>query len=451
MRPPPDRRQPRSFDDDAQLVGGVAQEHEVVGALDLVEVVAHVLDGQRRVGLEVPLALTDEHAGDATATHGVGVARHRAVLVGQPRDQRRHQTGRELVGELVAEDLAGHPGTRGRRDGVGLDVVALALLGEHVRETDEAHLGGAVVGLAEVAEESGRRGGDHDAPVRLLTHVHPRRLRHVERAAQMDVEHRVDEVGSHVVEALVAQDARVVHDDVDAPEGVERGLHDRRAALGGGDRVRVEHGLAAGGLDLVDDLLAGSGVTAGTVDRAADVVDDHERTPAGEEHRVLAPEAAARTGDDRHLAVETEIRHRHSTPESVADRRHRSGVAPRSSRPQTCNTPPHASGAGDRVTVASRWSTSSPSCPAHATDPVRVRVRSCGICGSDLHLAAWNLPVTLGHEFAGSSTTAPRWRCNRSCGAASATGASPARPSSAASGVQRACTACRSTAAWPTR
>jgi len=39
--------------------------------------------------------------------------------------------------------------------------------------------------------------------------------------------------------------------------------------------------------------------------------------------------------------------------------------------------------------------------PAHATDPVRVRVGSSGICASDLHLAAWNLPVTLGHEFAG--------------------------------------------------
>jgi threonine dehydrogenase-like Zn-dependent dehydrogenase len=39
--------------------------------------------------------------------------------------------------------------------------------------------------------------------------------------------------------------------------------------------------------------------------------------------------------------------------------------------------------------------------PAHATDPVRVRVRSCGICSSDLRLAAWNLPVTLGHEFGG--------------------------------------------------
>ena len=42
-----------------------------------------------------------------------------------------------------------------------------------------------------------------------------------------------------------------------------------------------------------------------------------------------------------------------------------------------------------------------PSAPPHAADPVRVRVRSCGICASDLHLARWNLPVTLGHEFAG--------------------------------------------------
>jgi len=32
---------------------------------------------------------------------------------------------------------------------------------------------------------------------------------------------------------------------------------------------------------------------------------------------------------------------------------------------------------------------------------LRVQVRSCGICASDLHLAQWNLPVTLGHEFAG--------------------------------------------------
>ena len=98
------------------------------------------------------------------------------------------------------------------------------------------------------------------------------------------------------------------------PKRVERGLHDRGTALGRGHRVGVEDRLAAGGLDLVDDVLAGPGVAAAAVDRAADVVDDHERAPAGEEQRVLPPEAAARAGDDRHLAVETEIRHRRSTP-----------------------------------------------------------------------------------------------------------------------------------------
>lgn len=36
-----------------------------------------------------------------------------------------------------------------------------------------------------------------------------------------------------------------------------------------------------------------------------------------------------------------------------------------------------------------------------AGDGVRVRVTACGICGSDLHLAAWGLPITLGHEIAG--------------------------------------------------
>jgi len=39
--------------------------------------------------------------------------------------------------------------------------------------------------------------------------------------------------------------------------------------------------------------------------------------------------------------------------------------------------------------------------PAPDGEGVRVRVASAGICGSDLHLEEWNLPVTVGHEFAG--------------------------------------------------
>ena len=42
-----------------------------------------------------------------------------------------------------------------------------------------------------------------------------------------------------------------------------------------------------------------------------------------------------------------------------------------------------------------------PTVPEYASDPVRIRVRSAGICGSDLKMLSWKLPVTLGHEFAG--------------------------------------------------
>jgi threonine dehydrogenase-like Zn-dependent dehydrogenase len=42
-----------------------------------------------------------------------------------------------------------------------------------------------------------------------------------------------------------------------------------------------------------------------------------------------------------------------------------------------------------------------PCAPAYATDPVTVRVTSASICGSDLKLLSWALPVTLGHEVAG--------------------------------------------------
>jgi threonine dehydrogenase-like Zn-dependent dehydrogenase len=40
--------------------------------------------------------------------------------------------------------------------------------------------------------------------------------------------------------------------------------------------------------------------------------------------------------------------------------------------------------------------------PAPVGDGLRVKVASAGICGSDLHLLAWNLPVVMGHELAGT-------------------------------------------------
>jgi len=58
--------------------------------------------------------------------------------------------------------------------------------------------------------------------------------------------------------------------------------------------------------------------------------------------------------------------------------------------------------------------------PPPAGDGVRVKVASAGICGSDLHLLAWNLPVVMGHELAGTlpdgravavEPIAPCWSC----------------------------------------
>lgn len=66
----------------------------------------------------------------------------------------------------------------------------------------------------------------------------------------MDLDDEVKVLVLDVLEANVAQDAGVVNEDVDAPVVADGRLDDAVAEL---DRVVVGDGLAAGGLDLVDD------------------------------------------------------------------------------------------------------------------------------------------------------------------------------------------------------
>ena len=74
--------------------------------------------------------------------------------------------------------------------------------------------------------------------------------------------------------------------------------------------LRVGDRLAAGGLDLLrPPCCAGPSEPPVPSTAAAEVVDDDLRAARGEEERVLAAEAAARAGDDRNLAVETEVSH----------------------------------------------------------------------------------------------------------------------------------------------
>ena len=75
------------------------------------------------------------------------------------------------------------------------------------------------------------------------------------------------------------------------------------------DVVGVRCHFAAHALDLVDHLLGWAGVAALAVHRTAEVVHHDQCAAAGHQQRVLTPEATSRAGDDRYLAVESEISH----------------------------------------------------------------------------------------------------------------------------------------------
>ena len=100
------------------------------------------------------------------------------------------------------------------------------------------------------------------------------------------------------MEDAVAQDAGVVHQDVDAAERVERGLHDLVGVLRLADRQRRGDRLPARLLDLVDHLLRRAGVAARAVERGADVVDQDLGALRRQHDRDGAADAAARAGDD---------------------------------------------------------------------------------------------------------------------------------------------------------
>ena len=81
-----------------------------------------------------------------------------------------------------------------------------------------------------------------------------RRPADVERALEMDVDHRVPFLFRHFMENDVAQDAGVVNHDVQPTELVD-GLGDHRLAGGEiGDTAEIGLGFAAGVADFLDDF-----------------------------------------------------------------------------------------------------------------------------------------------------------------------------------------------------
>src|SRR3546814_10257602 len=90
------------------------------------------------------------------------------------------------------------------------------------------------------------RGADHeDERARfLLAKVLRGRRRDIERAVEVNVDHRFPVVRGHLVKDRIAQDAGIVDHRVDAAEAVERALDDLLRAVGIGDAVGAEIGRA---------------------------------------------------------------------------------------------------------------------------------------------------------------------------------------------------------------
>ena len=123
-----------------------------------------------------------------------------------------------------------------------------------------------------------------------------------ERAIEVDADHAQPILRRHLVEDHVAQDARIVDDDVHLAERVHGALHDPLGGRPFGDAVGADDGLAA---PLLDDLFGlfrrGCG-QALSRQRRADVIDHDIRARQRHGDGDLPPDAATGAGNDRDFA-----------------------------------------------------------------------------------------------------------------------------------------------------
>src|SRR5881628_3325419 len=203
-----------------------------------------------------------------------------------------------------------------RRDRVGRDVVPAALKRGRPGQADQAGLGRRVARLAETAKGAGDRGHEDQPAPLVLDHVRPYLFRAVEGAGEVDLHIAVPQLVG-----LVGDLGRVVDQDVDLAELVLDLLEDLFDLVAVGDVHLDGEGLASHLPDLLGgcvgvnpalrhrDLGQHAALRLGRLLQVGvvldeDVRDDDVGAHARERQRVLAAEAARRTGDDRDLACQ---------------------------------------------------------------------------------------------------------------------------------------------------
>jgi hypothetical protein len=125
------------------------------------------------------------------------------------------------------------------------------------------------------------------------------------RADQVDVDHQAEIGDAHLGEAPVAQDTRIIDQDVDPPPAIVHSRNHRRHPSFVGHRCGGHHRLAAHRRDLRNHRLGWC---------AREIVDDDLRTVTRQEQRVRPAESAARPRHDRDLSLKLAGLLHHQSP-----------------------------------------------------------------------------------------------------------------------------------------
>ena len=144
---------------------------------------------------------------------------------------------------------------------------------------------------------------EDDAAVIALAHAVPHRLAAIERAGEMHIQH-LGEIGDfHLGEGLVAQNAGIGAQQIDAAPLPGGALDHRRDLLEIGDVGAVGDRGAAGFADFLDHGLGRRQRAAGAVARAAEIIDHDFGAAAGQPQRMRPSQTIARAGDDSDASV----------------------------------------------------------------------------------------------------------------------------------------------------
>jgi len=113
--------------------------------------------------------------------------------------------------------------------------------------------------LAETSKETGCRGGIDDSSILLFSEVWPCSSSTLIGTLDMNIHNKVPVLVLHILEADIPKDARIVDQNVDAPEVLDSGLNDLLAIC---YAVVVGYGFTACSFDLIHhnigSLLLGS-------------------------------------------------------------------------------------------------------------------------------------------------------------------------------------------------